>query len=67
MSPGLITIDPNIPQFIERQVISAQVVDSMEGDSARGNWAGGIPGIVRPKLDWETNYTANDNSKQLTA
>ena len=54
---GLITLDPNIPQFIERQIVAAQVVDSMDGDSARGDWAGSMAGIVRPKLDWETEYT----------
>lgn len=54
---GLITLDPNIPQFIEHQIVSAQVVDSMEGDSARGDWAGSMSGVVRPKLDWETDYS----------
>jgi lipopolysaccharide transport system ATP-binding protein len=59
ISCGLITLNPNVPQFIERQIVAAQIVDSMEGDSARGDWAGGMPGLVRPLLDWETNYTTD--------
>ncbi len=67
VSCGLMTTDPNIPQFIEHQIVAAQVVDSMEGDSARGNWAGSMAGIVRPKLDWETNFSGLDNSSVLSA
>ena len=59
ISCGLIALNPNVPQFIERQIVAAQVVDSMEGNSARGDWAGGMPGLVRPLLDWETHYTTD--------
>lgn len=38
----------------ERDVVSFQVVDSMDGDSARGDYAGPVPGIVRPLLRWTT-------------
>jgi lipopolysaccharide transport system ATP-binding protein len=40
--------------FYERNAIAFQVVDSLEGDSARGDYAGFLPGIVRPLLKWET-------------
>lgn len=33
-----------------------QVVDKMEGSSARGQWIGDMPGAVRPKLEWHTVY-----------
>jgi lipopolysaccharide transport system ATP-binding protein len=56
VSCGLITLNPNIPQFIERHAVTFQVVDTVEGDSARGDWAGTIAGVVRPLLDWETCY-----------
>jgi len=62
VSCGLTTLAPNIPQFIEHQIVAAQVVDSMDGDSARGNWAGSMSGVVRPKLNWETNYTVAEIS-----
>lgn len=38
----------------ERDVVSFRVVDSMEGNSARGDYAGPVPGIVRPILRWTT-------------
>ena len=30
------------------------VKDSLEGDSARGDWTGHMPGVVRPMLRWTT-------------
>jgi len=34
------------------------VVDNLDGGaSARGDWAKGIPGVVRPLLRWETEYS----------
>ena len=41
-------------RFFVRDAIAFNVVDRMEGDSARGNWAGRLIGAVRPKLDWVT-------------
>ena len=58
-SCAMITLNPNIPQFHEHQVVSTQVVDSCEGDSSRGDWAGHVMGVVRPMLNWETEYTSN--------
>ena len=37
-------------------VVAFTAVDSMEGDSARGDWVGRMPGIVRPLLKWETDF-----------
>jgi lipopolysaccharide transport system ATP-binding protein len=48
------TIEPWIVQGIERQAVAFQVIDSCEGDSARGDWAGPLPGVVRPLLKWNT-------------
>jgi lipopolysaccharide transport system ATP-binding protein len=36
------------------EAVAFQVVDSCEGDSARGFYPGNLPGAVRPKLDWQT-------------
>jgi len=45
-------------QFAELEAASFQVVDHMDGGtSARGDWAKGIPGVVRPLLRWETDYS----------
>jgi lipopolysaccharide transport system ATP-binding protein len=38
-----------------RNVVAFQVLDSpQQGDSARGDYIGPIPGVVRPLLDWTT-------------
>jgi len=38
----------------ERDTIAFSVIDSLDGDSMRGDYAGLLPGVVRPNLDWET-------------
>ena len=48
------TLEPWIVQCIERQAVAFQVIDSCDGDSARGDWAGPHPGVVRPLLTWNT-------------
>jgi lipopolysaccharide transport system ATP-binding protein len=36
--------------------VTFQVVDYQHSDSARGNFVGPIPGVVRPLLDWTTEF-----------
>jgi lipopolysaccharide transport system ATP-binding protein len=48
------TYEPFNVHFVEREVIAFNVVDTIEGDSARGDFAGVMPGVVRPILKWET-------------
>jgi lipopolysaccharide transport system ATP-binding protein len=43
--------------FVEPDAVSFNVVDSFEGDAARGDYGGPMPGVVRPILDWETKFT----------
>ena len=52
---ALTTLDPDIHQFTERQAVVFQVVDTPEGDAARGGWAGRMKGVVRPLLQWQTH------------
>jgi lipopolysaccharide transport system ATP-binding protein len=40
--------------------VAFNVVDKMEEGSARGPWVGRLHGVVRPKLDWETEFTPSD-------
>lgn len=55
---GLVTLSPaNIFQFNEDYAVTFQVVDSMDGDSARGDWAKPLGGIVRPLLNWNTQFS----------
>ena len=56
---ALITLDPNVNQFGE-DAVAFHVVDSLDGDSARGDWVGNMAGVVRPLLHWETHYRPPD-------
>jgi lipopolysaccharide transport system ATP-binding protein len=51
---ALVTLNPVILQYFERDAVTFQVVDSFDGDSARGDWAGPMRGAVRPLLKWST-------------
>ena len=51
--------DPHIPYAWLRDVVAFQVIDSLDGDSARGDYAGALPGAVRPLLKWSTDYRLN--------
>jgi lipopolysaccharide transport system ATP-binding protein len=48
------TLDPVIIHVLERGLFSFSVHDPGEGDSARGTYAGPMPGAVRPMLPWKT-------------
>jgi lipopolysaccharide transport system ATP-binding protein len=60
---GIITEDPYILHANETPAVGFQVVDVAEGEgiSARGNYGGVIPGIVRPLLEWRTNPVSRLN------
>ena len=45
-------MDPVTIHFFERDAVAFQVIDKLEGDSARGDYAGPYPGVVRPMLKW---------------
>ncbi|HEX3145611.1 MAG TPA: ABC transporter ATP-binding protein [Pyrinomonadaceae bacterium] len=54
VSAALSTVDPVKVHFFERDAVAFQVIDSLDGDSARGDYAGPMPGVVRPMLRWHT-------------
>jgi lipopolysaccharide transport system ATP-binding protein len=56
VGPGLLSLNTLVAQFQERDVVAFQVVDSHDGDSARGDWAGKVDGVIRPLLDWSTQH-----------
>lgn len=43
-------------QFSVSEAVAFQVIDSLDGDSARGDWVGRLGGVVRPMLKWETQF-----------
>ena len=53
---NMITLNPNILQFIVPDAVAFQVTDSLDGDSARGDWAGNLRGVMRPALQWTTEF-----------
>ena len=50
------TYEPINVHFVERDAVVFTVIDTLEGNSARGDYAGILPGIVRPALNWETEF-----------
>ena len=50
------TYNPLRIHFYEREAVAFQVVDTLDGDSARGDFAGHVPGVVRPMLEWTTQF-----------
>jgi lipopolysaccharide transport system ATP-binding protein len=57
VSAGLVTLDPVVKQFREQDAVAFQVIDNLDGDSARGDWTGPFVGFVRPLLQWNTRYS----------
>jgi lipopolysaccharide transport system ATP-binding protein len=58
VTASLITRHPDVLQFDEQQVISVNVRDNMGIGTARGEWAGELPGAVRPLFKWSTKQVA---------
>lgn len=58
VSAGLVALNPSVFQFDQRDAVAFQVVDSLDGDSARGEWAGDFAGVVRPILRWKNHLRA---------
>jgi lipopolysaccharide transport system ATP-binding protein len=52
---GIIEQNPFVLHFHEFDVAAFNVVDPMDGRSARGNYILGFPGMVRPILNWNTS------------
>jgi len=63
---GISTMDPVRVHVFERDVVAFHVIDSLEGDSARGDYAGPFPGVVRPLLNW-TSELINESSSLTMA
>ena len=55
---NLITLNPDILEFRVESAVSFTVVDSADGDSARGDYGRDLRGVVRPLLKWKTTFTS---------
>jgi lipopolysaccharide transport system ATP-binding protein len=63
VSAALSTLDPTEVHFFEREAVAFQIVDSLDGDSARGDFAGHIPGVVRPLLNWTSQFKPREHDQ----
>jgi lipopolysaccharide transport system ATP-binding protein len=54
VSAAMRSLEPDLLHFVERNAVAFQVTDAPGGDTARGDYPGGIPGAVRPLLRWTT-------------
>lgn len=60
---AITTLEPLNVHFFERDAVAFQVIDTAEGGSVRGNnYAGHIPGVVRPLLEWRTSFESGAGS-----
>jgi lipopolysaccharide transport system ATP-binding protein len=53
------THDPDVTHCYEHEALAFQVVDSLEGQTARGDYVGPMPGVVRPLVTWRTEHRAS--------
>jgi lipopolysaccharide transport system ATP-binding protein len=67
VGPGLMSLTSLITQFQERDVVAFHVVDSHDGDSARGDWAGKVDGVMRPLLSWNTQPNPKESQSGATS
>jgi lipopolysaccharide transport system ATP-binding protein len=51
---AIMKIEPFTIYFHEQDAVSFNVIDYMLGDSARGSYTLGFPGVVRPLCNWDT-------------
>lgn len=65
---GNVAIMSHFPATIlhahERKAIAFQVIDSPSRDSARGDYVGPMPGVMRPLLNWTTEDNLEPNSTE---
>ncbi|NJN99614.1 MAG: ABC transporter ATP-binding protein [Anaerolineales bacterium] len=50
------TMNPVTVHIHERDAVAFQVIDTPDGNSARGDYAGPMPGVIRPLLNWTTEF-----------
>jgi lipopolysaccharide transport system ATP-binding protein len=59
---GVSTMVPLYAHFYESDAVAFHVVDGCQGDSARGDFTGDMPGVVRPLLEWSTRLLAQPST-----
>ena len=58
VAAGVYSNPPFRIHFYERDAVAFHITDTHDGDSARGDWRGDHPGVVRPLLPWTNVFQA---------
>ena len=53
---ALTTLSPLVVHFYEQEAVAFNVVDNRGGETARGDYTGDMPGVVRPLLQCSTEF-----------
>lgn len=59
------TFNPLAQHLYHGEAVTIQIIDTLEGDSARGDYTGSVPGVVRPLLPWTTQFRAESATASL--
>jgi lipopolysaccharide transport system ATP-binding protein len=54
---------PGLTHCHENEAVGFQVMDTIDGDSARGDYSGTMPGMMRPRMNWSTSYVPVSKSE----
>jgi lipopolysaccharide transport system ATP-binding protein len=60
------TLSTHNIHFYERDIVGFQVMDTLDGTSARGDYAGTMPGVVRPLLQWNDDLMTTSETISVT-
>ena len=67
VNAAIVTQAPFIVHSEEKNAVSFHVVDTIEGDSARGDYGKHMPGVVRPFLEWDDRAVGDRHQRALAA
>ncbi len=56
---AMVTPGPFIVHFQEKDIVAFTIIDTFQQISARGEYVGSFPGVIRPLLKWDIGLEAN--------
>ena len=59
-------VPSTIVHLLERNVVAFRVIDVPYSDTARGDFKGKMPGLIRPILDWDTTYIEESFENEIS-
>lgn len=70
---GSLVVEANISSYIpvaavhlhQRDAVAFNVIDSFDGDAARGDYTGPLGGVVRPMVKWTTQFQPGEVGRTL--